>query len=319
MPAGSVSVVIPTHDRPDLLRTTLRSVLAQRDVTIEVLVVDDGSGPATAAAVEAVAGGDDRVTLLRHPSGRGVSQARNTGIDAASGEWLAFVDDDDLFAPDKLAAQLAALAAVPECRWSCVGVVTIDEAGRITGWHHPPAERDVAVAMLVDDVAPGGGSGVVAHRELVEAAGRFDTDLSCNADWDFHLRLAQHSPVASVDRPLLAYRVHARAMSLDVDGCDQDFERMNEKYADLRARHGVTVDGAKWALWKSATYLRAGDRRRSRATRAEVGAGLGWARRGRAAVVTALPGGVRLSDYRQGRRVPAVWRAEASAWLAGLR
>lgn len=316
MSAASVSVVIPTHDRPDLLRRTLRSVLAQRDVAIEVLVVDDGSGPATAAAVEAMA--DDRITLLRHASVRGVSQARNTGIEAASGEWLAFVDDDDLFAPDKLSAQLAAMAGDPECRWSCVGVVTIDGAGRIIGWHHPPTERDVAVAMLVDDVTPGGGSGVVAHRDLVAAAGRFDTELSCNADWDFHLRLAQHSPVAPVDRPLLAYRIHPGAMSLDVDGCDEDFARMNEKYADLRARHGVAVDGARWTLWKSATYLRAGDRRRSRATRAEVGAAQAWHRRGRAAVVSALPGGVRLSDYRQGRRVPPAWRAEASSWLAGL-
>jgi glycosyltransferase involved in cell wall biosynthesis len=321
MAGGSVSVVIPTRDRPDLLARALRSVLAQREVALEVIVVDDGSPPGGTRPVDEL--DDRRVRVLRHDRSRGVSQARNTGIEAAQGEWLAFVDDDDLWAPDKLASQLGALAAAPGCRWSCVGVVTVDAALRIIGWRRPPDHGDIAVEMLVDDVVPGGGSGVLAARDLVKEAGGFDTALSCNADWDMYLRLAQLSPVAPVDRPLLAYRVHERAMSLDVPGCDHDFDVMVRKYAHLRAAAGVTVDRATWAGWRATTYLRTG--RRWRSVRALSGEGGGrpggrqWARLARGAVAAALPGSVRLRDYRQGRRVPPEWRAGAEAWLAPLR
>jgi glycosyltransferase involved in cell wall biosynthesis len=317
MAGGGVSVVIPTRDRPDLLARTLRSVLAQRDVALEVIVVDDGSRRGGTRPVDEI--DDHRLRVLRHDRSRGVSQARNTGIEAAQGEWLAFVDDDDLWAPDKLASQLDALAAAPGCRWSCVGVVTVDAALRIIGWRRPPDHGDIAVEMLVDDVIPGGGSGVLAARALVREAGGFDRALSCNADWDMYIRLAQLSPVAPVDRPLLAYRVHRRAMSLDVSGCDEDFDAMLHKYADLRAAAGVTVDRATWAGWRATTYLRTGRRWRSvRALSPGAVAGGGWARLARGAVAAALPGSVRLRDFRQRRRVPPDWRAEAEDWLAQL-
>jgi glycosyltransferase involved in cell wall biosynthesis len=99
-----VTVVIPTHNRKELLDRTLRSVLAQEDVDLSVVVVDDGSADGTEAFVQALA--DPRVSVVRHPEARGVSAARNTGIARATTTWLAFVDDDDLWAPTKLRAQL---------------------------------------------------------------------------------------------------------------------------------------------------------------------------------------------------------------------
>ena len=96
-----VSVVVPTHNRSGLLAQTLHSVLWQRGVDLEVLVVDDGSADDTAEMVAGLA--DPRIRLLRHDHPQGVSAARNRGVAAASGRWLAFCDDDDLWAPDKLA------------------------------------------------------------------------------------------------------------------------------------------------------------------------------------------------------------------------
>ena len=120
-----VSVVIPTRDRPEMLALTLRSVLGQERVDVEVLVVDDGTGPGTAALLERI--GDERLHLLRNTGPPGVSGARNSGIAAAKGNWIAFLDDDDLWAPGKLATQLAAAAAIG-ATWVYAGHVTVDES-----------------------------------------------------------------------------------------------------------------------------------------------------------------------------------------------
>ena len=100
-----VSVVIPTADRWPLLSTcALRSALGQHDVEHEVIVVDDGSSDETPRRLEEL--GDPRLRILRHATRQGVSQARNTAIEAARGEWIAFLDDDDLWSPRKLRVQL---------------------------------------------------------------------------------------------------------------------------------------------------------------------------------------------------------------------
>ncbi len=102
-----VSVVVPTHNRARLLRRTLRSILAQHMVDLEVVVIDDGSTDDTGD----VAATDPRVLVIRNRESAGVSAARNRGIAAARGEWIAFCDDDDLWSPDKLNRQLTAADA----------------------------------------------------------------------------------------------------------------------------------------------------------------------------------------------------------------
>lgn len=101
-----VSVVIPTRDRWSLLATTLASVQAQQDVELEIVVVDDGSS--TRMPVQGAPWNDPRLRTVRHASSRGVADARNAGIAAAGGDWVAFLDDDDLWAPGKLRDQIDA-------------------------------------------------------------------------------------------------------------------------------------------------------------------------------------------------------------------
>src|SRR2546421_12955356 len=105
MAAPEATVIIPTRDRWPLLAVTLCGALAQEGVTLEVIVVDDGSVDQTPRRLAEVI--DERVRVIRHPSSRGVAAARNSAIAAARGEWLAFLDDDDLWAPHKLRIQLA--------------------------------------------------------------------------------------------------------------------------------------------------------------------------------------------------------------------
>ena len=143
--APEVSVVVPTHDRSRLLALTLRSILGQRGVDLEVIVVDDGSTDDTA---EVVAGlGDDRVRLLRHDTPQGVAAARNYGIAEAAGGWLAFCDDDDLWAPDKLARQLHAARETGRA-WAYAGAVKIDADGRVVAGCLLPAQNDSRHACL---------------------------------------------------------------------------------------------------------------------------------------------------------------------------
>jgi glycosyltransferase involved in cell wall biosynthesis len=105
-----VSVVIPTRGRPDLLQRAVNGALAQTLRAIEVVVVIDGEDPGTRLAMERVALQDPRLRVLALPNSVGGSDARNRGVDAAAGEWIAFLDDDDEWLPGKLQAQLDAVA-----------------------------------------------------------------------------------------------------------------------------------------------------------------------------------------------------------------
>ncbi|WP_170854018.1 glycosyltransferase family 2 protein [Microlunatus flavus] len=244
---ADVTVVIPTHNRRELLHRTLRSVLAQTDVDLTVLVVDDGSVEDVTPSVEAL--GDPRVTVLRHPQARGVSAARNTGIAHATTTWLAFVDDDDVWAPTKLRAQLDALGAVPDARWAVTGAVDIDLAGRISGWHLPLDVRDLAAPLLVRNHVPGGGSGVLAARDLVLAVGGFDEAISNLADWDFYTRLALASPVAASMHFHIGYLVHAQGMAHDVQRSETEYAYLDVKYGHERRRRGVALEQVDWRLY----------------------------------------------------------------------
>jgi len=140
MNLGRVSVVVPTRNRSRLLAMTLRSVLCQQNVELEVIVVDEGSTDDTAAMLSRLA--DSRVRVLRHETPYGLSTARNRGAGAAGGDWLAFIDDDDLWAPDKLAQQLRAAASTGR-DWVYTGCVNISHDAQIVGGRPPLASEQV--------------------------------------------------------------------------------------------------------------------------------------------------------------------------------
>ena len=116
-----VSVIIPTHNRSKLLELSLRSVLWQRNVDFETIVVDDGSTDDTPRLLQSLG---DRIRVVRHERSQGVSEARNRGIAEARGTWVAFLDDDDLWAAEKLELQLEALRRTGR-RWAYTGAVEV--------------------------------------------------------------------------------------------------------------------------------------------------------------------------------------------------
>jgi len=254
-----VTVIIPTHNRRQLLARTLDSVLAQHDVDLDVVVVDDGGADDVGSLVACL--DDARVRLVRHPESRGVSAARNSGISQATAPWVAFVDDDDLWAPTKLRSQLDALAARPSARWSCTGAVNIDAQCRISGWHAPPPDPSVGDLLLSQNWIPGGGSGVLASRDLTLAIGGFDEALSNIADWDFYIRLGLTAPMAPVFRPHLGYYVHTQGMAHGVERSAREYRYLDVKYAAERARRGIQLNEEVWLQYLAGLAYNAGRRR----------------------------------------------------------
>jgi glycosyltransferase involved in cell wall biosynthesis len=248
-----------------------------------------------------------------------VARARNVGLERASSRWVAFVDDDDLWAPDKLAAQLAAMQTDDEARWACVGCVIVDEDLEVVRASFTPRERDVADHLLSFNHIPGGGSGVVAERSLVEDAGGFDVELGTLADWDLWIRLGLRSPLASVDRPLMAYLEHGGGMSRGARDIRGELEVIRRRYDRERAARGRTFDLSWWLRWFGELDERSGRRGsalRHHAERLKLGdrsalRDLGRALRG--------PAAWRAIDRRDLEAVPPAWRDEAEAWLGPLR
>jgi hypothetical protein len=303
---ADVSVVIPTHNRRRLLGQTLWSALAQRGVDFEVLVVDDGSTDGTADGVAAL--GDHRVRLLRHEPSRGVASARNTGVAAARGAWVAFLDDDDLWAPDKLARQLEAVRAAG-CDWVYAGAVEVDGAGRLLGGSPPPSPAMLLTQLTRRNPMPAGSSNVMAHATLLTDVGGFDPTLRHLADWDLWLRLARQARPAWVAAPLVAYRIHPAQATMDTTGMVAEARVLQVRHgADPRAIH-------RWAAW---SQLRAGHRWAAVAAYAAAVRSGDVASVARSAVALLSPHPTLVRrPLRQGATAPD-WQLGAQAWLAEL-
>jgi glycosyltransferase involved in cell wall biosynthesis len=303
-----ITAIIPTHNRRDLLQLTLRTVLGQRDVDLEVLVVDDGSTDDTAAVVTGL--GDRRIRLIRHHRPTGVSTARNHGAEEANGEWLAFCDDDDLWAPDKLARQLAAAARAGRA-WSYGGAVRINRALRIMGGTPPPVPERLAERLPSWNLVPGGSSNVIVRAEVFTQAGCWDPALVNLADWDLWIRLNRLGPPACVSEPLVGYRIHPSNASANTALILAEARLMDGRYGN-RTDYGELHYYLAWVC------LRSGRRRPAAAHFAQAAA------RGQVSSVVRSLAGLARGRLRQrfGRLRPdadGAWRNRAEAWLADLR
>lgn len=237
-----VTVVIPTRNRPAFLHRCLETVLDQVGVDFEVIVVDDGSDHALADEPDlAHLLTDPRVRVIRFGRCRGVAAARNEGIAQARGLWTAFVDDDDVWAVDKLSAQMAALRRSPRAVWSCTGEVHLGIGLNVFGVVLPASPDLVVERLYRSNSVPGGGSSVIASTQKLRDLGGFDPAFSILADWEMWLRLAELSPPAVVARPLVGYVRHLGGMSLDRRSSLREVKLLEAKH-HRRLSHRVRVD-----------------------------------------------------------------------------
>jgi glycosyltransferase involved in cell wall biosynthesis len=196
-----VSVIIPTYNRARLVTEAVASVLGQTYRDLEILVVDDASTDGTVAALAAWR----EVRVCRHSSRQGVAAARNTGAAAARGEWLAFLDSDDLWLPDKLARQMAYLQDRPDLLLCQTDETWVRRGVRV---NKPLTHRKVGGRIFFPSldrclISP---SAVILPRRLWEDHGGFDATLPAAEDYDLWLRLTWRYEVGLVDEPLVIKR-----------------------------------------------------------------------------------------------------------------
>ena len=220
-----VSVIIATRDRPTLLEDAIASILDQRYEPLELIVVDDGSGPDTAAVIERAAS-DPRVDSLRHAAARGAAAARNAGAAAARGEFLLFEDDDCRSAPGRVAALAAALKSRPDAGYAYCHARQIETSG-------------VEVRKGGEGPWSVGTPAVLIRRRVFHEVGGFDPELPRLVDFDLWTRVLARYPAVEVPEVLFETTRSDRGLSASDDALVSAAERLLLKYGpnDLPDRH----------------------------------------------------------------------------------
>jgi glycosyltransferase involved in cell wall biosynthesis len=196
-----VSVIIPTFNRSGTLVEALQSVLNQEPVDLELIVVDDGSSDDTARRLQPFL---SRVRVHQQPHS-GVSAARNAGIGMARGEWLAFLDSDDLWMPKKLSRQLDYLDRNPGLLICQTEEIWLRNGERLNPrkYHKKPSGYCFPLLLERCLVSP---SAVLMHRTLLDAVGVFDESLPACEDYDLWLRVGYRYPIGLLEEPLVIKR-----------------------------------------------------------------------------------------------------------------
>lgn len=280
----TVSVVIPTYNGKDHLRRAIRSVLDQQFNDLELVVVDDAS---TDVTTETVVGefDDPRVRCITHSVNRGGSAARNTGIDATEGEYIAFLDDDDMWLPHKLDRQVACLEDRSE-EWVAVYtdlyVVRHGISKRlrrsITGFRSgigggedesseslPEGGAELIPSVLMQEFPLGGASVLMVRREAAEQIGGFNPEFPRHQDWEFLIRLLQVGKIAAIDEPLIVKHESGRPsgdsvkaakhalfseFSAEVESIERDGYNVTATHRFDLARYyymnGYFLEGTRW-------------------------------------------------------------------------
>jgi O-antigen biosynthesis protein len=209
-----ISVVIPAYNAARYLERTVRSVLNQTHPPDEVLIVDDGSTDNTPAIVASLG---PEVRYLRQENAY-VGPARNRGFHHTTGEYILFLDADDLLLPEHLETLLRALEAHPDAGLSYCRSQTIDGEDTIveTLWNKEDHEGDVWKSLVTGNFVRSPGC-VLFRRDALKKAGPWEhrRRMRGNEDWDMLLRIAEHAPFVRVERPLFQYRIHGNNMSGD--------------------------------------------------------------------------------------------------------
>ena len=224
----SVSVVIPTYNYGHFIGEAIESVLGQTVVPAEVVVVDDGSTDGTAEAVREFG---ERVRYVRQENA-GVCAARNRGVAETTGEFIAFLDADDIWEPRKLEKQLGKFAEDAAVGLVHCGMREFDsETGETLGVTTDGAEGGEVWRTLLLWEAPAinGPGAVMVRRTAFEEAGRFDTAMKVGEDWDLCYRVARRWKVGFVPEALLNYRSHAAGAHRNVREMERGMGRFYEK------------------------------------------------------------------------------------------
>jgi glycosyltransferase involved in cell wall biosynthesis len=209
----TISVIIPVYNGQKTIQETLASVLNQRFGDFEVIVVNDGSQDATLEIINSI--NDYRIKVFSYPN-TGVSASRNRGIDQAKGEFIAFLDADDLWTSDKLEKQLKALQANPQAALAYSWSDWIDESGHfLRSGGHITVNGKAYDKLLVRDFIESGSNPLIRKQALAQVGG-FDGSITHGEDWEMWLRIAACYEFVAVPFPQILYRVYPESASFEI-------------------------------------------------------------------------------------------------------
>ncbi len=225
----TVSIVIPAYNAARYVEAAVDGALGQTFKDVEVLVVDDGSTDDTEAVLSRYR---CAVRYFRQENS-GVAAARNRGIQESTGRYVAFLDADDTWFPEKLDRQVAALESSGQHRACYSAHVICTEALEPLSVHRGVRKSSNLEGLLLIGNVVGTPSSVLCDRSLFSIVGGFDPRLSQCADWDMWVRLATVSEFLYLDEPLVMYRQHGSNMSRAPKLLERDSVRVLEKAFDL--------------------------------------------------------------------------------------
>ena len=262
----NISVIIPTYNRAHLLSRAVQSVLNQTMPAHEIIIVDDGSTDNTAELINQQF---SQCRYIQQPN-MGVSAARNRGIEAATGDWLAFLDSDDEWLPGKLQAQVDLLQKHPEIRICHTEEIWIRNGKRVNQMkkHAKSGGFIFQNCLPLCVISP---SSVMIHRSLFAEVGTFDEGLPACEDYDLWLRICANNPVAFVEQPQIKkYGGHDDQLSQKHWGMDRFRIQAIEKIIQSGRLSGNNNIAAKKTLISKAEILAQGALKRGKKSDAEL-------------------------------------------------
>lgn len=255
-----VTVIIATYNAIAYLPSNVDSVIKQTFTDFEVLIVDDGSTDETVEWVSKLV--DPRVRLISQAN-QGVAVARNQGIASAQGEYVAFLDADDLWEPTKLEKQVKCLEENPQVGLVNTSIVNIDEQGKPLGAVNASDVEGNVLKYIVEENLILCGSAPMVRRSCLEAVQGFDQKLMSAEDWELWIRLAARYDFAVIKEPLVLYRQHLNSKSNNIERhlkhrlkvIDKTFETVARNLQPLKQRSvGRAYLSVAWKLLVQKDY-----------------------------------------------------------------
>lgn len=221
-----ISVIVPAYNAGRTILKTIESVQRQTFSNFELIVINDGSTDRTLELLDTVK--DSRLKVFSYENG-GVSVARNRGIARAIGDFIAFIDPDDLWTADKLEMQLASLQQHPEAGVAYSWTQFLDGQGESLHAAKPVFfEGNVYAKLLAWDFLYSGSNSLI-RRQAIKSVGEFDSTLTHGEDWEFYLRLAASWPFVVVPKPQILYRQTSGSASCKIEVMEKEVIRAIEK------------------------------------------------------------------------------------------
>lgn len=251
-----ISVIIPTYNRERTIERAIISVFRQTLPAFEIMVIDDASTDATAEILEEYG---DKISVITNESNRGVSYSRNVGIEAASGDWIAFLDSDDRWDKQKLETQKVFHDSNPELSISQCDEIWIRNGVRV----NPMSKHAKQGGWIFEACIPRcivSPSAVIIHKQVLNKIGLFDVHLMACEDYDLWLRIAPHYEIGYLDKKLVTrYGGHEDQLSRKYWGMDRFRIAAMEKHTSVKLKSddkqallkelvfkcGVVADGAR--------------------------------------------------------------------------